>query len=359
MKKELEAVIDQEEFDSIVLYRLPNQATCHILLGTSEKVINGINSLHLKSDGFVFEPFDNTTSSGLFIDNLFEATFEKLSSAHKALISPLFNIAPSTEAIYEDTYETYQRHFNTMHQALKDGKLSKVILSRALKGPAVQNNQVPDIFETLTEKYPHAFVYAISTPSGGTWMGAGPELLLKHNNTQLSTVSLAGTLPNNDQFKWTAKEITEQQLVTEYIENVLVHHQADNIEYSNAETISAGQVKHLRTNFHFEMGEINGNHVGLLYDLHPTPAVCGLPKEHAYQLIINTEEHDRQYYSGFLGPIKDGNYEFYVNIRCLKLTNKESVLYIGGGLTPESEAEKEWQETALKAQTLLSVLKNI
>jgi isochorismate synthase len=33
-------------------------------------------------------------------------------------------------------------------------------------------------------------------------------------------------------------------------------------------------------------------------------------------------------------------------------------LYVGGGITPDSISENEWNETVLKSQTLLSVLKN-
>lgn len=359
MKRELQQVIDEENFDSVVLYRLPNQSDCHIILGTSEKVINGINGLHLSCDGFVFEPFDNTKSHGVFIDNLYNATFQKLSPQHKKLISDLFNESHEVREDFIDDYASYQSHFNKMHQALKDEQLSKVILSRIMKGPAVKQEQIVDIFEILTTKYPHAFVYAISTPHGGTWLGAGPELLLKRNKSNLSTVSLAGTLPNDDQSVWRDKEKNEQQLVTDYIESVLLHHEVDNIEFGSAQTIHAGQVKHLCTTFEFELEAINGNHIGLLYDLHPTPAVCGLPKENAYQLILDTEKHDRQFYAGFLGPIEDKRFEFYVNIRCLKLEQGQSVLFIGGGLTIDSEVENEWHETELKAQTLLSVLKNI
>ncbi|WP_439185023.1 isochorismate synthase [Carboxylicivirga taeanensis] len=359
MKKELKEVIDEEQFDSIVLYRLPYQNDCKIILGTSEEIVNGINGLHLRSDGFVFEPFDNTSCNGIFIDSLFSATFQKIPADQKELISDLFITSSVSDSVYEDDYQSYLSNFNKMHDALDNDKLSKVILSRALKGPQIKKNHIVDIFENLAAKYPHAFVYAISSPDKGTWIGAGPELLLKNQSGNLSTVSLAGTLPNEDQYRWTGKEITEQLFVTEYIENVLLHHQAQNIEYSQPKSVNAGQVKHLCTNFRFGLSEINGNHIGLLYDLHPTPAVCGLPKEEAYQLILETEKHDRQFYSGFLGPVTKGSYEFYVNIRCLKVTEDQCVLFIGGGLTKDSEAKKEWLETELKAQTLLSVLRNI
>lgn len=58
----------------------------------------------------------------------------------------------------------------------------------------------------------------------------------------------------------------------------------------------AGALSHLKTDFHFSLPDSNklGN---LLNLLHPTPAVCGLPKEEAYRFIQDNEKYDRRYYS--------------------------------------------------------------
>ena len=358
MKRELEQAINKKDFDSIVLYRLPHKIDKHILVGYSEIIYNGINVHHCMDKGFVFEPFDNAKTHGLFINQSYSTTYDQLSDAEKINLSRLF-VIDADAPVVEDDFDAYKQHFEQMHQSISDSQLDKVILSRVQCGPSIHKEHIVSLFETLADKYPHAFVYAISSPDCGTWIGAGPELLLSKHENRLSTVSLAGTIPNNDTSQWSDKEIDEQELVTNYIENTLIQHQADNIEYSEPVTINAGQVKHLCTNFNFELKQTNGNYIGLLYELHPTPAVCGMPKEKAYQLILETEKHKRQYYSGFLGPVNNGDFEFYVNIRCLQLYASQSVLYIGGGLTLGSKAENEWQETQLKAQTLLSVLKNI
>ncbi len=91
--------------------------------------------------------------------------------------------------------------------------------------------------------------------------------------------------------------------------------------------------------------------------LHPTPAVCGLPKERALELIYKTEMHNREYYAGYCGPINyQGKTDLFVNLRCMKILPDKLALYIGGGLTAKSDPEKEWEETVLKANTLLSVI---
>ena len=77
------------------------------------------------------------------------------------------------------------------------------------------------------------------------------------------------------------------------------------------------------------------------------------------QLIGEVEKHDRELYSGFLGPVGLlGNTTLYVNIRCMKFYNNKAALFIGGGITKGSALKEEWEETEMKGQTLLSVVLN-
>src|SRR6202021_687877 len=95
----------------------------------------------------------------------------------------------------------------------------------------------------------------------------------------------------------------------------------------------------------------------LVSELHPTPAVCGIPLNDATQFIKETEGYDRGYYTGFLGPCNmDGKTELYVNLRCAELFADCINLYVGGGITKDSIPENEWEETEMKSKTLLSAL---
>ena len=91
--------------------------------------------------------------------------------------------------------------------------------------------------------------------------------------------------------------------------------------------------------------------------LHPTPAVCGLPKEEAYRFIIDTENYDRSYYSGIIGWLApEGDTTLYVNLRCMRIDKDTATLYAGGGILPTSEAESEWEETQHKMDTMRNIL---
>ncbi|MFD1079733.1 chorismate-binding protein, partial [Longispora fulva] len=112
--------------------------------------------------------------------------------------------------------------------------------------------------------------------------------------------------------------------------------------------------------------------------LHPTPAVCGLQKEKAQNFILSEENYDREFYTGFLGElnlqnstsrsVNKRNVEnlayrtvkkktaLFVNLRCMKLRENAAYLYVGGGITKDSDPEAEWEETVNKSQTMKKVL---
>jgi isochorismate synthase len=48
--------------------------------------------------------------------------------------------------------------------------------------------------------------------------------------------------------------------------------------------------------------------------------------------------------------------ELFVNLRCMQLKNKQALVYVGGGVTKDSNPELEWEETVNKTQTMMSVL---
>jgi isochorismate synthase len=121
--------------------------------------------------------------------------------------------------------------------------------------------------------------------------------------------------------------------------------------------LESGKVAHLKTSFFFPAEKIEDRLGNFIAELHPTPAVCGLPKDLADEYIRANEPYHRKYYTGYLGPWRlDGLVSLFVNLRCMEITSDEYILYAGGGITARSVPEKEWDETNQKAKTLLSVV---
>ncbi len=90
--------------------------------------------------------------------------------------------------------------------------------------------------------------------------------------------------------------------------------------------------------------------------LHPTPAVCGTPREVAADLIAQAEETPRGLYSGFVGPVGPEGVSLYVNLRTASFSRATVTLWAGGGLLAASEEETEWLETCAKTQTIERIL---
>jgi len=250
----------------------------------------------------------------------------------------------------EITKNNYLQNCTHLINLLKNNELTKVVLSRVQKQTL---NQSPlEIFKRLNKVYFNTFNYLVSIENVGTWLGATPEVLAEFNKNEISTVALAGTKTSNTQ-KWTKKEIEEQQIVTDYISKQLKPF-VTNLIQTPTQTIKAGRVYHLKTSF---TAVIKSPWTNIVQALHPTPATCGVPTQKVQKLISKIESHQREFYTGFLGMISSKYKILMVNLRCMKINQNSAFLYLGGGITADSNPNKEWEETKNKALTLQNVIK--
>lgn len=246
-------------------------------------------------------------------------------------------------------------------QGIKNQEFKKVVLSRKETVDLVDFD-LETTFEKLVQLYPTTFVYCFFHPKLGTWLGATPEQLLKANDSVFETIALAGTQKANDSSAviWKQKEKEEQQFVTDYIVNKLKNVALD-VLVSEPYSIQAGSIWHIKTDISgvFNLGSSLQQVVSLL---HPTPAVCGLPKEDSKVFILENEKYDRTFYTGFLGELNSSltnetqSSDLFVNLRCMQIVENEALLYMGCGITKDSIPEKEWEESSNKSVTMKKVL---
>ena len=129
----------------------------------------------------------------------------------------------------------------------------------------------------------------------------------------------------------------------------------DDFREEGPRTVRAANLVHLRSDFTFKLAD--NNKIGdLLQALHPTPAVCGLPKREAFKFIVKNEHTPRRYYSGFMGPVAQEDTHLYVSLRCMNIDGDVCHLYAGGGLLKDSVEEQEWLETEAKMETMKKLL---
>ncbi len=258
--------------------------------------------------------------------------------------------------------ETYSIDFANYHAHLVSGDFQKIVLARSAKVPLQASQHVYDLFLDACRRYPRMFVCLVSTKRSRTWLTATPEILLSSAAGKWQTIALAGTMQlegddlnsEGEHVTWGIKNIQEQRYVATYITECLERFAEDFTE-RGPYTVRAGNLVHLRSDFTFTLPDTL--HLGdVLMTLHPTPAVCGLPKRQTFDFIRKNEHTPRHYYSGFMGPLQLPATHLYVSLRCMQLLADGYRLYAGGGLLPDSTEEQEWQETEAKMETMRSLL---
>jgi len=287
----------------------------------------------------------------------------KLSSTYIHTDSPILN--PDIEFhttnnchLKGTVKENYLSQADELIKNIASNHCDKIILSR-LKIEEISNCDYTYLFNAIAHKYPNAFCFFFNIPGQGSWMGASPELLLENNTDGFKTVALAGTKPVHNEIDnepiWGNKELNEQQIIVDYLSEKLTGLNLK-FEANGPNTVRAGKVYHLKTNFtsHEHIDPLT-----LALSLHPGPAISGYPVSKAIDFIKKIEGHDREYYCGFMGPCSEESTQFFVNLRCMQIFSDALCLYAGGGYTIDSIPEDEWQETELKCETLLSVLEDI
>lgn len=348
-----------EQGASFVVYREPGQLLSHGMRALSDALLlNDISSLNGR-EGFVFAPFQTGKEHPLWLIPADEYVCFNLSDTRKDIVAAPAAV-PVCGTLHEMPSADYAHAFGKFSTALKAGDFQKLVLSRKEPLKAPSGFSLLEAYRVACQRYIHSYVYLLYTPQTGFWLGATPEILLSGSRKHYRTMALAGTLALENGIptqKWSEKNIREQRYVTEYICDCLRERGIEPM-LCGPFTVTAGALAHLKTDILFSLSSTDG--LGdLLAALHPTPAVCGLPKQEAYRFICEHEGYDRSYYAGFLGRLNpEGETDIYVNLRCMQMDGGDApvCLFAGGGLLSASVLEDEWMETERKLQTMKYVI---
>lgn len=388
---------------AFAIYRLPYQTQCTLVVqGDGDpEVLRSIGELSGRS-GYVVAPFamseesplllmraDETARLPLFLgdeDQTSLLTPERLTEVCPAFTNSLLSLGGELEGRgmnlppmggFEGGSQSRLRYhidFANFHSHLQTGEFQKIVLARCCHEPLPAGVSALQLFQKACERYPRMFVTLFSSRQSGTWLMATPEILLDGSGQQWRTIALAGTMEvQQGEPNWSTKNIHEQRYVATYITECLEQFllgdaspltsplspltpMTHDIREEGPYTMQAANVLHLRSDFSFTLPEDAA--IGrLLRRLHPTPAVCGLPKQQTFDFILRNESVPRRYYSGFTGPLAlSGETHLYVSLRCMQIAADGCHLYAGGGLLRDSDEEQEWQETESKLQAMKALL---
>lgn len=344
---------------SYAYYRLPyGDSYTLIESDRNAKVLASFSDLGTEQ-GFVIAPFCISASCPLLLIHPDSITRRTISTENNGASATNDTDQPNGPSVPTDPY---REAFSSFHEAVSHGTFRKLVLARQKKmeiplAPDVTQPQaMRSLFEEACHLYPRLMIMLFYTPQSGAWLLASPEILMDGERSSLHTVALAGTMPFEEGYmEWSDKNKEEQHIVELYIEDILQQYSNDVLK-DGPVTVRAGNLVHLRTDFRFHLS--SDTPIGhLIEQLHPTPAVCGLPKQEAKRFIMQHEGMQRNYYSGFAGPMGiDGETHLYVSLRCAELTTSSATLYAGGGILPESQCESEFAETESKMKTIGHVL---
>ena len=335
-----------------VLYCKPNSDK---VIGFFQKNDALFEATDYTEKGFVFATFDGTQNV-LIPENKSEIMYGVFQKNEIEI--------PEKKLNFQD--EIAKINFETLVgkgiQAIKNNQFQKVVLSRK-ESVDVENFDLIKAFDNLVQLYSNAFVYCFYHPKVGTWLGATPEQLFKVEDNFFKTIALAGTQKDKGSAEviWTKKEQEEQQFVTDYIVEK-VKDFASEITVSSPYSVKAGSVWHIKTDIscslNFEFGLKK-----MIQLLHPTPAVCGLPKQQSKEFIVENENYNRTFYTGFLGELNmEYQTDLFVNLRCMEIEFASNLaltkanLFMGCGITKDSIPEKEWEESCNKSITMKRIL---
>jgi len=251
-------------------------------------------------------------------------------------------------------------------ESIRTHRLNKLVLAHAVDVISKLPFQWIDSLHHLRKKYPDCYTFSTGNGGGQNFIGASPECLIKICDRQLNTDALAGSAPRGKTMTTDAdlanrllnnpKERHEHQVVVDFIAQQLTSFGLKPQLLTAPKLRQLTNIQHLHTPIQAALPP-HLHPLEILAQLHPTPAVAGIPRDFACEEIRRYEKFERSLYAAPLGWIDtQGNAEFVVGIRSALIDGHQARLYAGAGIVAGSNPNRELAEVKLKLQTLLQAL---
>jgi menaquinone-specific isochorismate synthase len=289
---------------------------------------------------------------------------EKLSKVNDGLVQAAYQKAKILSKSNSKELEQWKEIVEKALNELNEGSVKKLVLSRAYNFHLNSKIIWSSLLNELFKRFPDCYLFFIKK-NKSVFFGSSPEMFLKVSDNIAEVESVAGSAPRGEKqesdyelersLRTSEKNHKEHLFVSEFISNILIHY-SDNVRIIEEKQIrKLDNIQHLITRISAELNS-KENLFELIDSLFPTPAVCGVPKDIAKDLIRKFESHDRGLYSGLIGLMDfDGNCELAVSIRSALVKDNKVTAFAGAGLVKNSDAEEEFLEINLKLNTILSL----
>lgn len=260
--------------------------------------------------------------------------------------------------LLDDSAQAYQQAVAAALRAIERGTFDKVVVARALSLD-VARFDLPTALARLAG--PSLVRFALERRKS-LFFGATPERLVSFDGERVTTEALAGSIARGDheasarELLSSDKDQREHRMVVEAITRALSQ-LCSEIEAPPQPGIRAlRHLLHLATPITARAAA--PTHVlDLVRLLHPTPAVCGLPREESAAWLRKHEGLKRGWYAAPIGWFDgQGRGSFAVALRSALVRGREGRVFVGAGVVRGSTPEGELGETRLKARAMLEAL---
>jgi menaquinone-specific isochorismate synthase len=246
--------------------------------------------------------------------------------------------------------------------AIRGGRLDKVVLAREVTVTADRPIPVATVLDRLRTVFPGCWITSV----GGV-IGASPELLVARQGDLVRSHPLAGTAPRGGdpttdaqlaaRLLASTKNRQEHRITIDEVHETLLPWCSFLDSEAEPSIVAVANVQHLGTLVEGRLSDPAPSVLELVAALHPTPAVCGRPRDEALALIGEVEDLDRGAYAGPVGWVDHrGNGEWAVGVRSATVDGAVARVRAGNGIVADSVPETELAETQAKLQALLGVL---
>ncbi|MGZ5278308.1 MAG: chorismate-binding protein [Pseudobdellovibrionaceae bacterium] len=278
-------------------------------------------------------------------------------STLRSLLQPHISEAPmAASSFLPPTFEKFQESFQAIQGKIHRGEVEKAVPVVFAQSPLIPTpSQRARMIHQALEAHPDLYVYGFWNEASGI-LGATPEILFHLTEKKLKTMALAGTLPraNDEALLRDPKEIKEHQLVVKDIKERL--EKLGWVKVHEMHIAEYGILSHLRTFIDVEISDLTVE--DLVKRLHPTAALGVFPRNYGLAWMETLPYQDQRGIFGapIVFSLSRSESIALIAIRCLQWSENGSQIGSGCGLIESSYLQKEWQELALKRESVMKSL---
>ena len=261
---------------------------------------------------------------------------------------------------------SWRRAIEEILAAIRDGSMEKAVLARILDVSTMGAIDPVDVLEHLRRENADAHVFLFEPAAGSPIVGATPEALALVRGDRFSATAVAGSVSRGEtgeeqralarQLLSSAKDRVEHAFTVKDIIARLKPLSRTVEAETEPHVLTLARIQHLETRIRAVLRP-GVSVLELVAALHPTPAVCGLPRDAALDLLARNEPFERGWYAGPVGWFDTrGDGVFVPALRTAVARSTTWRLFAGAGIVPGSDPGEEWDETGIKFEPVLRAL---